>query len=160
MPYYSRMFGGGRITKWLKVEGERIDCGDALFEFQVEEVRVTKTIKAGNPREWLQQMAMLMKGNPEAAARPVPTTAGQGEFNSFKSWEAVVILRVHSSDQGFLRRICAREGEYREVGGLLALVTLEETEPLDEPNTAGAGVLRVVVDMTDEERDDVESNSE
>src|SRR5262249_45853260 len=47
-------------------------------------------------------------------------------------------VRVTSSDRGYLRRICAAEGESREVGGLLAVLTTTPDEPIEHgPDKAG-----------------------
>jgi hypothetical protein len=143
LPYFNRMFPGGYAHRWFKREGDWIDYGEDVLELRIEEARVTKTVGAFKPvAEWLQQS--------QQASAPRSAQAGV-----FKSWNCVVLLRVTSSDVGYLRRIEAGADDYREVGGMLAWLTTEKDEPIPE---AGAdaphgSLFRVATSMVDLEED-------
>ena len=57
------------------------------------------------------------------------------------------LMKVTSSDVGVLRRIHAREGSPWGIGDLLAVLTTEENEPIDEGGRAWAEAsqFRVVI---------------
>lgn len=150
LPYHDRTFQGGFIEQWFKKEGDRINYGDDLLDLRLEEVLVTKQVSASHPKQWLEQMAQHVKGRPTAATEGgEPTVRETDGATEVHRWKAVVVLRINSSDMGYLRRICAREGEYCEVTGLVGLVTTEESESLADA-AAATGVFRVVANMTQE----------
>jgi hypothetical protein len=154
MPPYFRMIEGGTIIKWHKNEGDTVDFGDDLLDVRVEQVRITKTIKEATAGEWLQTLSKEMKKQqagqapqraPENAPSPGEPAGAEGNF---KTWDAVVTLRISSSDMGILRRIHARENEYRRVGELVAELTTAEDEPLESgTGPAHAGAFRVVANL-------------
>jgi pyruvate/2-oxoglutarate dehydrogenase complex dihydrolipoamide acyltransferase (E2) component len=147
MPPYYRMIEGGTVVKWHKAEGDAVDYGDDLFDVRVEEVRITRTIKAPTAGQWLDLLAKEMK---RQKAAPPPEEGGPaGEERPFKTWEAVVYVRVTSSDVGHLRRVHAREGDLRQVGELVAELTTEPAEPLEGAggSPARAGTFRVVANL-------------
>ncbi len=133
MPYHDRTFQGGTIVRWFKGEGDWINYGDDLFDLRLGEVRVTKTITASRPHEWLREMAehvpgFLTPGTSVPATESSMEGSAANEPAEFFSWDAVVVLRIRSSDVGCLRRIEAKEGEYRDIGERLGLVTTDEAE--------------------------------
>ncbi len=125
MPYFDRSAEKGSVTRWHKSEGDWVQYGDSLLDMRIETVRFLK--RAGTPRSILSENL-----------RPEETYSSDGW-----SW----LMRVTSSDVGVLRRIHAREGSSWEIGGLLAVLTTEESEPIDEsgPAWVEASHFRVVV---------------
>jgi hypothetical protein len=132
MPPYFRVIEGGTIVKWHKSEGDFVEYGDDLLDVRVERVRITNTIKEPTAGEWLRRLNKEMKKHNEGVHQGVLAEAGQANSElDFKTWDAVAYLRISSSDMGSLRRIHARENEYRQVGELLAELSTAEDEPLD-----------------------------
>jgi hypothetical protein len=154
MPPYFRVIEGGTIVKWHKGQGDFVEYGDDLFDVRVERVRITNTIKEPTAGEWLQRLSTEIRKRKAGEALGL---APKGEIENggqaggeldFKIWDAIVYLRISSSDMGTLRRIHAREDEYRQVGELLAELTTEESEPLEGSSAAGhAATFRIVVNL-------------
>jgi hypothetical protein len=145
LPYFNRMFPGGYAHRWCKREGDWVDYGEELCEVRVEEARVTKTVGALKPvAEWLQQ-------SKQAAGH----SAGSMQEGNYKSWRCVVLLRVISSDVGYLRRIEASPNDYREVGEMLAWLTTENDERVPEAGAEVplASLFRASARMVDLEED-------
>jgi pyruvate/2-oxoglutarate dehydrogenase complex dihydrolipoamide acyltransferase (E2) component len=142
------MIQGGTIVKWHKAEGDWVNFGDDLFDVRVEEVQVTRTIKAPDAGRWLEQLhqqVRKLKERPAAAGGPEGAAPPQSEA---QTWDAVALLRVTSSDVGLLRKICAKEQEYQQVGDLLALLVTDEADPAEGgTDLAAAGVFRVVANL-------------
>lgn len=135
MPPINRMVRTGTITRWLKSEGERVEYGDDLFEARVEIERrrfVYSTVAARIRR--LTQTAPLRAKD----FMPAQSTHGPA-FH----------VRITASDTGVLQRIYTREAATVAVGDLLALLTSESTEPLDETPQAvtRASAFRVVTNV-------------
>jgi pyruvate/2-oxoglutarate dehydrogenase complex dihydrolipoamide acyltransferase (E2) component len=67
------------------------------------------------------------------------------------SVRGVTLVRVTASDSGVVRRISASEGTERQEGELLALLSTEPDEPVDEAPAAVAAssVFRVVANIVD-----------
>jgi len=55
-----------------------------------------------------------------------------------------MLVRVCSADTGFLRRSYAQEFVYQEVGALLALITTDVHEQINESKWEEASTFRVV----------------
>jgi hypothetical protein len=145
LPFFNRMFPGGFAHRWFKQVGDRIDYGEEVLEVRVEEARVTKTVGHYKPvAEWLQKGQQAAAGAPQAA-----------QPGSFKSWRCEVLLRVTSSDVGYLRRIEVAADDYRETGALLAWLTSEKDEPIPEAGADApeASLFRVATSMVDVEED-------
>jgi hypothetical protein len=141
LPYFNRMFPGGYAHRWFKREGDWIDYGEEVLELRVEEARVTKTVGGHKPvADWLKHAEQAAAGAPP------------GGFNS---WRCVVLLRVTSSDVGYLRRVEAGPDDYREVGALLAWLTGDKDEPIPEPGAEapGASLFRVATSMVEQEEE-------
>jgi multidrug efflux pump subunit AcrA (membrane-fusion protein) len=144
LPPYNRMVTGGSILQWHKAEGERVVFGDDLFDLKVETVQVTPLPPPDVPK----QIEMLV--NAQAAARHLAdeevATAGPGPQADRQ--QVVFFMRIASSDQGILRKILAKEGDQREVGNLLAVLSTEENEPIEADHAlTGASVFRVIANM-------------
>jgi multidrug efflux pump subunit AcrA (membrane-fusion protein) len=144
MPHYNRMVTGGVIVQWHKAEGEWVTFGDDLFDLKVEAVQVTRLLPFDVPK----QIEMLV--NAQAAARHLSdeevTIADLTPHAD--SQRAVFFMRIASSDQGILRKIFAKEGDRRDVGDLLAVLSTEATEPIAADHAlTGASVFRVVANM-------------
>jgi hypothetical protein len=154
LPHFSRMFPGGYVQRWFKREGDRIGYGEDLFDLRVEEARVTNTIRAAKPAQWLKQLAQQV---PETAAVPAAAAPERSPEQApatapgFRTWRVVVLLRINSSDVGYLRRIEVTGEDYLENGGLVALMTTEADEPLPPQgeDIGEAGIFRVVANMVD-----------
>jgi len=67
-----------------------------------------------------------------------------------KKW--ALSMRVTSSDVGFLHKIHAEEGSYRDVGEVVAVLTIEDSQPVqaDDRALAEAPLFRVVANVIDE----------
>jgi hypothetical protein len=146
MPYYNRMITGGSILKWHKAEREWVAFGEDLFDLHVEEVQVTQLL----PLDVAKQIEILVYA--QTAARAVAehgvthtcaTPPSDSQMSDFS-------MRVTSSDHGILRKIYAKEGDRRRIGDLLALLSTEENEPIEEDDhaIAGASLFRVVMNMS------------
>jgi len=143
------MIRAGSILKWHKAEGDPIRYGDDLFDMKVEEVvrhqasfeqvNQLQTRTPGALDKWAAQQPATKNMTIEAIDPAGPVLSVKNTF----------LVRVTSSDTGILRRVCAKEGEQREVGDLLALVTTEANETVDgaERDLKDAGVFRVVANM-------------
>jgi hypothetical protein len=152
LPSFNRMFPGGYIHRWFKQEGDWIDYGDNLLDVRVEECRVTNTIRAGKPARWLEQLAQQVPGATTAErAVAAPNAPESAPAAPYRSWRVVVMLRVNSSDVGYLRRIEARQDDYRDNGGLVAWLTTDKDEAIPEPGEEApqAGLFRVAASMVD-----------
>jgi hypothetical protein len=138
LPYHDRGILGGVIVKWHKAEGEWINYGDDLFDLKVEELRGLKH-QAGGERlvqtltsPQVARRLMRVKDLMMEDAEPPEQAYGMGAGQFY--------MRITASDAGALRRVRAREGEYRKVGDLLALLTTEEQEPVPEGDQGLDGV--------------------
>jgi multidrug efflux pump subunit AcrA (membrane-fusion protein) len=145
LPDYNRMVTGGSILQWHKAEGERVAFGDDLFDLKVEAVQVTPLLPFDVPK----QIELLI--NAQLAARHLadeevtitePSPRPDRQLAAF-------CMRITSSDHGILRKIYVQEGEQREIGELLAVLSTEENEPIHEsnPTLTGASVFRAVANM-------------
>ena len=126
LPYFDRQVSKGSVVKWYKAEGDWINFGDDLFDVKVEEIIKLKRVKEGQART-----IDMVKG----------TIRGL-EFT----------IRVTSSDMGFLRQIQASEGEEREIGEVVAIVTTAAEDALDTEALASAPAFRVIANVA--EKDD------
>ena len=145
LPHYNRMITRGSIAKWHKAEGERVGFGEDLFDLKVEAVQINRLLPFDVP----EQIELLV--NAQAAVRQLSDeelmSAAPGPDADSSPW--VFGMRITSSDRGILRKIYAREGDARQVGDLLAVLSTEENEPLPEADQAPreAGVFRVVANL-------------
>jgi multidrug efflux pump subunit AcrA (membrane-fusion protein) len=145
LPDYNRMVTGGSILLWHKAEGEWVAFGDGLFDLKVEAIQVTPLPPLDVPK----QIELLINAQAAArhlAAREVAITESRSQPDSQR---AVFGMRITSSDHGMLRKIYAQEGDRREIGDLLAVLSTEENEQIHEADHAlnGASVFRVVANM-------------
>jgi pyruvate/2-oxoglutarate dehydrogenase complex dihydrolipoamide acyltransferase (E2) component len=123
VPYVDRIFEGGVVVKSHKTEGEWVNPGDDLFDIQIETgVKALRIFR-----------------------RPVQVLK---ENNQYVNHPGVLLLRVTSSDMGFMRRIYANPGVRRQVGEVIAALTTEENEPFDNSAEAlaKASEFRVIAD--------------
>jgi hypothetical protein len=149
LPAHPRIVGGGWVGRWHVKEGDWVDYGDDLFDLTVREglgMRLASAVgMANHVRELIQAqeaLADLSDGEVMAGKDNPADFQVKGRVNWF--------VRVSASDGGRLRRLCAGPGERREVGDVLALLTTEADEPVEEagPAVARASVFRTVVTLT------------
>jgi len=131
VPQINRMIPGGSVLKWHVAEGQRVGFGDDLLDLTAQLAGRTIRPLADRIRTMtearrihVQDVVDLEQGAPAAT----------------------VSFRITASDVGILRRICAPEGTYGDVGALLAVLTTGEDEPCELPETlvATASLFRVV----------------
>ncbi len=135
MPSIDRVISGGVVTKWLKAEGDEVEYGDDLVEIRVE-LKLMRSLKS------FPEKIKLLAGGRTLDARDLEIVQDDAPGASYS-------VCLTSSDMGFLRRIDAPEGTYREVGGPLALLSTGRDEPIDEASATSG--FRVVVNMVQEE---------
>jgi hypothetical protein len=147
LPYRDREFVGGVLVKWHKAEGEWVNYGEDLFDLRVQEVR-------GGPLPMAGRQEIELMTNPQTAEawsrENELFAAGALAEDPSGSRKRLCFMRVTSSDAGWLRRACSREGDPAKVGELVALLTTEEGEPLPDDGAAlaAASVFRAVVEFT------------
>jgi pyruvate/2-oxoglutarate dehydrogenase complex dihydrolipoamide acyltransferase (E2) component len=138
VPFIDRSVNSGRIAKWHKAEGDWVDYGDDLFDFQIEEIAwLNRIVEARN----------LLSGFRDRGAAPNRST---------RPWTVKFAVRVVALDTGFLRKAEVAEGQDVQVGDIIALLTTNEHEPLggDGPATGSGTAFRVahsVIDPADTE---------
>jgi multidrug efflux pump subunit AcrA (membrane-fusion protein) len=146
LPQYNHMVTGGSIAQWHKAEGEWVTFGDVLFDLKVERIQITRLLPFDVPR----QIEMLV--NAQAAARHLSDEEVGIAAPVLQSdcQLAVFRMRIASSDHGILRKIYAKEGEHREVGDVLAVLSTEEDEPIEgvDESVAKVSVFRAVASMS------------
>lgn len=117
-PYINKQITEGLIVKWHKSEGEWVDHGDDLFDLEVRQVKKIKREK--NPQKILKNMLKL-------------NTIARETFvqNNRSGQQLKAIVRVSSSDIGFLRFLYIKEPGEQKVGTVLAILTTEENEQIN-----------------------------
>jgi hypothetical protein len=145
LPPYNRMVTGGSVVKWHKAEGERVAFGEDLFDLKVEAVQINPLLPVDVP----EQIELLV--NAQVAVRQLSDeelmSAAPGPDADSSPW--VFGMRITSSDRGILRKIYAGQGDLRQIGDLLAVLSTEENEALpgaDQP-LSRAGVFRVIANL-------------
>lgn len=123
MPYINKGTEGGIFIQWYKDKGDKIDYGDDIFELKIEE-----------------EKSNLVLETPES----VLASLAEPENTSDKIHKLDMLVRVCSADMGFLRRTYAQEFVYQEVGVLLAVLTTDLDEEINESKLAEASTFRVV----------------
>ncbi|MEA5577343.1 hypothetical protein [Anabaena sp. UHCC 0451] len=127
LPYIDKKIAGGRIIRWYKQLGDWVDYGEDLCEIQVEN-------KKGLNR-------------PKGAIAILSPSSHQGD--RFLTVVASEKLKICTSDTGFLRLIAAPEKKYVTVGNLLAILTSDPDEPIDnlEQDSSQLSGFRVIVNI-------------
>jgi hypothetical protein len=151
----------GNIIKWHKREGERVDYGDDLVDILVDEVTVTIR------KVWQDPHMRRLGTNPSGYAEFADTVLRTGQLTPTAAdpWLAPdeknrlvrtksiagFVVRISSSDRGVIRKIYAAEGDRRQSGQLLALLTTDASESVDESEQAieEASVFRVLANTFD-----------
>ncbi|AVH63799.1 hypothetical protein [Nostoc sp. 'Peltigera membranacea cyanobiont' N6] len=126
MPYINKGTEGVIFIQWYKDEGDKIDYGDDIFEVKIEEEKSNLVL--------------------ETPARVLASLA-EPENTSEKIHKLDMLVRVCSADIGFLRRTYAQEFVYQKVGALLAVLTTDVDEEINEFNLEAASTLRVVPNL-------------
>ena len=132
--YDGRWIERGSIVAWHKQEGDAVEYGDDLLDLEVQEVR------SPDRQDELRNEIIRLNERPSRiahlAARQLAGLAPPFEEidpDHLVTWdlkEWTFVVRITSSDRGFLRRFCAQAGELRRAGQLLAILTTEPDEPL------------------------------
>ena len=135
-PHINRQITEGSIVKWHKSEGEWVDHGDDLFDIEIRKVQKIKREK--NPQQIIKNLLKLNK---------IPRETFVKNNRSGQPLQAIV--RVSSSDIGFLRCIYIKSSEEQKVGTVLAILTTEENEQinLSELELNQAASFRVVTNF-------------
>ncbi|MEH2032223.1 MAG: hypothetical protein V7K67_21670 [Nostoc sp.] len=126
MPYINKGTEGGIFIQWYKEVGDKIDYGDDIFEVKVEEEKNN-----------------LVFETPES----VLASLAEPEKTSDKIHKLDMLVRVCSADTGFLRCIYAQEFVYQEIGLLLAIITTDMNEEINESKLEEASTFRVVANI-------------
>ena len=135
MPSVDRLMRGGVIGKWHKSEGDHVGYGDDLLDLNAE---ITMNVLDNGTME---QRIRLLKNGGSVRDEDLAGIANEKTL--------VLAARVTASDSGTLSRIDAREGTYREVGGMLAVLSTDDAgraTPADEDLTE-ASEFRVVANL-------------
>ena len=125
LPRFSPAMAGGTLVDWMRGEGEPVRYGDDLCEIAVENVkRLRRTASARMSLKTLNRKARFMDKS-----------------------DLLVSYVVTSADEGTLRRIEARPGDFVSVGDTLAYLDVAGDAPEGEDP---ALVARVVVNLKDD----------
>jgi hypothetical protein len=119
-----------RMIRWHKSEGEEVAYGDELCDAMVEEIQMV---------DRTQRASSLLGGRSKrkmAKAKEGPARTKDTNY----------VVRVISSDVGYLRRICAAEGEILASGQNLAVLTSESQEDMPSEIDGAWPVFRVIWD--------------
>ena len=112
IPYVDRTVEEGIITKWHKREGEWVNYGDDVFDLQIDEIK------------FLNRTHSALRIFKNRITR------------KFSRRTRVSVVRFTASDAGYLREVYAKAGERRSVGDLLAVLSTEEGEPIDNTSAS------------------------
>src|SRR5206468_10776194 len=122
-----------------------VDYGDDLLDIRIEEGMMTQGWSENNVRALIRaQMAMMDVTDAELLLdKRQPAELTRVTANA--------VVRISSSDRGWLRRIRGREGEHCKMGACLAALTTEENEAAGQTDDtlAGASPFRVVAALLD-----------
>ncbi len=135
MPFVNRLSHRGIIVRWHKKVGDRVRFGDDLLDIDMQ-IGGVPAMSRG------ERIRHLVK--PQASP---PDNSRAGEKGD--ELGAVISVRVTSADSGYLRWVEAPEGSERNVGDLLALMTVEAGEPLvdGEGTVEKSGTFKVAVNI-------------
>jgi hypothetical protein len=121
----------GRIRRWFRHEGDLVQYGDELCDVLIEEVKDPEGL-------WELREQIKQYSGPTAIAEMAARQLEGEELNMAEVnpeslrivwlWPNKFDLRIASAQSGVLRKICAQEGERREAGQLLALLTTDSNE--------------------------------
>ena len=131
MPRVDPLMKGGVVSKWHKTEGDRVDYGEDLFDVSIE---LTMPAFA---RSFEHTIRLLKEGG---------TLRDKGVA---VDRTIILVARVTSSDVGILRRIETKEGAYRDVGSLLAILSSEQHGSADLLAEAEASEFRIVTNLAE-----------
>lgn len=134
VPHVNRMIPGAAVIRWHAAEGQAVTYGDDLLDLEAE-------LAGRSIRPLADRITTMTEGK----------RMGIGDVLDMENRTPgpTVSVRVTASDAGFLRKICVPEGGYRDVGGLLAILTTSENESigLSDQDVAKASLFRVVPNM-------------
>ena len=116
VPFLETFAEEGSVVRWHVQEGESVEFGDPLCDIALSQwMALRKTKRAVN-------LVKIAGKSPGDVRHNLEKREGRG----------VVIVRVVASEPGYVRAIRAFEGNSVRVGDLLALVTTESADPLDD----------------------------
>lgn len=154
--FYGRAIRRGRIVRWYKREGERVDFGDDLYDLQVQELeaprwQVEASRRFKEMRTQPNRIVELAGGPPREGDPPAVDSDHESmvAVSSSSPRRGGFVMRITSSDRGVLRRLYAGEGELRTAGDLLAVLSAEPGEPIDiaDDRFQQASAFRVVENL-------------
>jgi len=131
VPFLETFAESGSVVKWHVQEGDALQFGDPICDIALSQwMALRKTKRAVN----LIKITGKSQGN---VKHNFEKREGRG----------VLVMRVVASETGYLRDVRAPEGKTVSVGDLLALVSTDADEPLNDASEAPA--MRVVADTGD-----------
>ena len=131
VPFLETFAEEGSVVKWLAKEGDALQFGDPICDIALSQwMALRKTKRAVN----LIKITGKSQGN---VKHNFEKREGRG----------VLVMRVVASENGYLREVRAPEGRSVSVGDLLALVSTDANEPLNDASNAPA--MRVVAATKD-----------
>jgi hypothetical protein len=140
----------GSIAKWYKAEGDWVSYGEVILDLKINQLSFTKKRALKTPIEILSHLS---------SSNSLNTIEASIQYQNNIDF----LLRIVSADVGFLRQICAKESEYRELGAVLAVLTTEANEPLDlspldwSQASAFRSVSNIVLNDIDSDIEEIES---
>lgn len=138
MPNVDPSLRGGKVTRWLKQEGDTFGFGDVLCEVAVDEFAVLRrtaraTKLTGRRRRKLKSDLEIREG------------------------KVYLELAITSADQGVLRKILIDHGAPATIGDTLAVVSTMDHGELtgSEAEWKGAPEMRSTANMMNHDDDDM-----
>jgi hypothetical protein len=140
LPFFNPSVVQGAVVRWHRREGDRVDHGDDLLVYRFQRIRVARETLGWNTGQIRRTIRAQQAMSHLDVADPRMASAEQRV--AYIKIASDSLVRITSADHGYLRRIDAAEGESREVGGLLAVLTTTPDEPLE----CGTGITASPVD--------------
>lgn len=151
LPTHHRLMSGAAIVQWHRAPGQLVDYGDDLLDIRIEEGMTTQGWSENNVRALIRaQMAMIDVTDDELMLdKRQPAELTRVTANA--------VIRISSSDRGWLRQIRVGQGERCKMGTCLAVLTSEQNESAEDTDDtlAGASPFRVAPALLDPARDGV-----
>ena len=128
----------GEVAEWHKAEGDWVAFGDDLCDIQIRTVLSPAWVRDARNRR------RRLSANPEALAEAAEdeSQAGGGGSHRRRSaaqasrgtlvQESYFLLRLTASDEGYLRQIRMRVGDQCQLDGVLAILSTNLGDAIDE----------------------------
>jgi hypothetical protein len=126
-----------RLHRWTKAEGEQVSYGEDICEVLIEEIKVL--VRDKHASDMLTKRETKRRAKQDAEVR--------------RTRIANYVVRIVSSDMGYLRKILTPEGASVSTGHTLALLTSDPLEVLPEHDFGILPGFRVIWDYQSDEQD-------